>query len=116
MTRYSNNPTLLDDLRNAREPVLDPGGEDEAELGGERRANGRRWTLAHRLAPGDRQAVVDGYRAGATARELAGRFSISESQRQTPGTPSRVQEAWCLRRDLLDGGRLLPIRVLAPPR
>ena len=79
MTRYSNNPTLLDDLRNAREPVLDPGGEDEAELGGERRANGRRWTLAHRLAPGDRQAVVDGYRAGATARELAGRFSISES-------------------------------------
>ena len=79
MTRYSNNPTLLDDLRKAREPVLDPVGEDEPELGGEHRANGRRWALAHRLAPGDRQAVVDGYRAGATARELAERFSISES-------------------------------------
>jgi hypothetical protein len=48
MTRYSSNPTLLDDLRNAREEVLPPGKEDEAELGGERRANGRRWAVAHR--------------------------------------------------------------------
>jgi DNA-directed RNA polymerase specialized sigma24 family protein len=79
ITRYSNNPTLLDDLRNAREAVLGPRREDEPDLGGELRANGRRWALAHRLAASDRQAVVDGYRAGATARELAERFSISES-------------------------------------
>lgn len=79
MTRYSNNPTLLDDLRNARESVLDPVGEDEPELGGEHRANGRRWALAHRLAPRDRQAIMNGYRGGATVRELAERFSISES-------------------------------------
>lgn len=79
MTRYSNNPTLLDDLRNAREPALNPVGEDEPGLGGAHRASGRRWALTHRLPPGDRQAVVDGYRAGATVRELAERFSISES-------------------------------------
>lgn len=79
MTRYSNTPALLDDLRNVREPVLDPGGEDQPELGGEHWANGRGWALAHRLTPSDRQAVVDGYQAGATAREPAERFSISQS-------------------------------------
>jgi DNA-directed RNA polymerase specialized sigma24 family protein len=79
MTRYPNNPTLFDDLRNASEAVLAPDEEHEPDLGGEHRANKRRWALAHRLAPGDREAMVDGYRAGATARELAERFSISES-------------------------------------
>jgi hypothetical protein len=34
MTRYSNNPTMLDDLRRAREVVLSPGEDDEPELGG----------------------------------------------------------------------------------
>lgn len=79
VTRYSNNPTLLDDLRNARETVLDPVGEDEPELGGEHRANGQRWALAHRLTAEDVWAVVNGYHAGRTARELAERFSVSES-------------------------------------
>jgi hypothetical protein len=79
MTRYSKNPTLLDDLRNAREPVLDPGVEDEPELGGEHRASGPSRAVAARLTAEGVQAVVDGYRAGATACELAERFSISES-------------------------------------
>jgi DNA-directed RNA polymerase specialized sigma24 family protein len=55
------------------------GWQIKERLDGERRANGRRWAVAHRLAADDLQAVVDSYRAGATARELAGRFSISES-------------------------------------
>jgi DNA-directed RNA polymerase specialized sigma24 family protein len=79
MTRYSNNSTLLDDLRHAREVVLSRDEEDEPELGGQRRASGRPWAMVHRLTAEDVQAVVNGYRAGSTARELAERFSVSES-------------------------------------
>jgi hypothetical protein len=79
MTRYSNNPTLLDDLKNARQIVLTQDEDDEPELGGQRRASGRRWPVAQRLAADGVQAVVDGYRAGSTARELAERFVLSES-------------------------------------
>jgi DNA-directed RNA polymerase specialized sigma24 family protein len=79
MTRYSNNPTLLDDLRYAREAAQSSDEDDDPELGGQRRANGRRWAVARRLAGDDLQAVVDGYRTGAAARELAERFEISES-------------------------------------
>jgi DNA-directed RNA polymerase specialized sigma24 family protein len=78
MTRYSNNPTLLDDLYHVRETVLCPG-TDEPELGGERRASGRRRAVANRLAADDVQAVVNGYRAGMTARELADSFKINQS-------------------------------------
>jgi DNA-directed RNA polymerase specialized sigma24 family protein len=80
MTRYSNNPTLLDDLKNTRGTVLAPDEDDEPELGGARRASGSRpWAIADRLAADDVQAVVDGYRAGRTARELAEKFKISTS-------------------------------------
>jgi hypothetical protein len=42
MTRYSNNPTLLGDLKNARQTVLAQAEDDEPELGGE---CGRRWAM-----------------------------------------------------------------------
>jgi acetyl-CoA acetyltransferase len=38
-----------------------------------------KWAVADRLAADGIQAVVDGYRAGETARELAERFKISTS-------------------------------------
>lgn len=50
-TRYSNNPTVLDDLRRAREAMLSPDEDDEPELGGERRANGRRWAWPNAWPP-----------------------------------------------------------------
>ena len=71
MTRYSNNPTLLDDLRNARDTVWSPDEGDDPDLGGQRRASGRWWAMADRLTAEEVQAVVNGYRAGWTARELA---------------------------------------------
>jgi DNA-directed RNA polymerase specialized sigma24 family protein len=74
----SQSLTVLDDLGRARQAVLSPDEDDEPELGGERRASGsRRWAVADRLAADCIQAVVDGYRAGRTARELAERFKIS---------------------------------------
>lgn len=79
ITRYSNNPTVLDDLKNACEAVLALDDDDEPELGGEHRANGRRWPVANRLATDDLQPVVDGYQAGRTASELAESFEISPS-------------------------------------
>jgi hypothetical protein len=79
MTRYSNNPTLLDDLIHAREVVLSQDEDDEPELGGQRRAHGRRWAVANRLAADDLQAVADGYGAGMrrTLRK-EGLYSISD--------------------------------------
>jgi hypothetical protein len=71
MTRYSNNPTLLNDLRHAREVVLSQDEDDEPELGGQRRVSGRRWAMAHRLTAEDLRAVVNGYRAGRTAEQLS---------------------------------------------
>jgi hypothetical protein len=80
MTRYSNNSTLLDDLRHASEVVLSRDEDDEPELGGTRRASGARsWAIADRLAAYDLQAVVDGYQAGRTAWELAKEHKISTS-------------------------------------
>jgi hypothetical protein len=79
IARCSNNPALLDDLRQAREGVLSRGEDDEPELGGEHRASRPPRAVAARLAAEGVQAVLDGYRAGATALDLAERFSISES-------------------------------------
>jgi hypothetical protein len=105
LTRYSNNPTLLNDLKNARQIVLAQNEDDEPELGGERRANGRRWVVAQRLAADGVQAVLDGYRAGGTARELAERFGISESSVKRlvrragcAGSMARAELSWRHRR------------------
>lgn len=74
------NPTVFDDLRRAHEAVRSLEEDDEPELGGGRRACGSRpWAIADRLAADDIQAVVDGYRAGRTARELAELFKVSTS-------------------------------------
>lgn len=94
-TRYSNNSTLLDDLRQVHEVVLSRDKQDEPELGEQHRASGRRWAMAHRLTAEDVQAVVNGYRAGRTARELAERFSVSESS-----VKRLVRRAGCRKRGL----------------
>lgn len=80
LTRYSNNSTLLDDLRYARQAAVSVDEDDEPQLGGERRAVGtRRWAVADRLSVDGLREVVECYRDGMTARELAEKFSISHS-------------------------------------
>lgn len=80
ITRYSNNSTLLDDLRHARQAAVSVDEDDEPELGGERRArNTRRWAVADRLPADALAEMADCYRAGMTACELAEKFSISHS-------------------------------------
>jgi DNA-directed RNA polymerase specialized sigma24 family protein len=93
IVRYLNNRTVLDDLRRAREELLSPAEEDEPELGGDLRASGPPRAVARRLTAEGVQAVVDGYRAGETARELAERFSISESS-----VKRLVRQAGCRKR------------------
>lgn len=93
ITRYLNNGTVLDDLRQTREGLLSRTEEDEPELGGDLRASGPPRAVARRLAANGVQAVVDGYRAGETARELADRFSISESS-----VKRLVRQAGCRKR------------------
>jgi hypothetical protein len=88
-----NNGTVLDDLEQTREGLLSRTEEDEPELGGGLRASGPPRAVARRLAANGVQAVVDGYRAGETARELADRFSISESS-----VKRLVRQAGCRKR------------------
>ena len=80
LKRYSNNSTLRDDLHYARQAGISQDDEDEPDLGGSRRApSTRRWAVANRLAADGLRKVVECYRAGMTARELAQKFSISDS-------------------------------------
>lgn len=80
ITRYSNNPTVLDDLRFARQAAMAPSGDDEPELGGERRALATgRWTMADRMTADELRAMVESYRAGMIVRDLVEKFSISPS-------------------------------------
>lgn len=80
MTRYSNNPTLLDDLRFASQAAMAPSGDDEPELGGDRRAQTTgRWAVADRLTADELRAMVECYRAGMIVGDLAEKFSISPS-------------------------------------
>lgn len=80
LTRYSNNSTLLDGLRHARQAATSPDENDEPELGGDRlAAGGRPWAVADRLTAGELRELVACYGAGMTARELAEKFSISHS-------------------------------------
>jgi DNA-directed RNA polymerase specialized sigma24 family protein len=97
MTRYSNNPALPDDLGRVREAALSPDEDGEPEVGGQRRASGRWWAMADRLTAEDVQAVVNGYRAGWTARGLAERFSVSESS-----VKRLVRRAGCRKRGVLE--------------
>lgn len=80
LTRYSNNPTLLDDLRHARQAAVSVDLDDEPELGGDRRAVSQTgWRVTDRLPVDGLSKVVRYYRSGMTARELAEKFSISHS-------------------------------------
>lgn len=80
LTRYSNNSTLLDDLRHARQAAVSVDIDDEPELGGDRRAVSQvGWRVADRLPVDGLREVVRCYRSGMTARELAEKFSISHS-------------------------------------
>lgn len=80
LTRYSNNSTLLDDLRHARQAAVSVDLDDEPELGGDRRAVSQAgWRVADRLPENGFRELVNCYRSGMTARELAEKLSISHS-------------------------------------
>jgi hypothetical protein len=75
--RYSNRPDLLEQLRKVSE-ILSYGGQDDgacAEVTAERVTRSRR--LRDRFSSEDLQAMIDLYRVGTTAREVAEKFGIS---------------------------------------
>jgi hypothetical protein len=80
MTRYLNNSALLDDLRYASQAAMAPSGDDEPELGGERRAMAAgRWAVADRLTAGGLRGMVECYRSGMIVRDGAEKFAVSPS-------------------------------------
>lgn len=58
---------------------MSPDADDEPDLGGDQRAKKCWWSMTDRLSPAELQAMVESYRNGATAQELAATFSISMS-------------------------------------
>jgi helix-turn-helix resolvase-like protein len=77
MRRYSNRSDLLEQLRNVV-VILSDGGQDEdagARVTIECVIRSRR--LCDRFSPEDLQTMIDLYRSGTTARQVAEKFGVS---------------------------------------
>ena len=72
LKRYSH-PDYLVDLRMVQQAVT------ESKLGGVVVEPGKPWAMKDRLSDRDVQTMIDLYRGGMIAREVAGQFGISES-------------------------------------
>ncbi|MEX5633851.1 hypothetical protein [Parafrankia sp. FMc2] len=80
LARYSNLPSLLTDLRTTCAVVTDKDDqEDEPGLAGLTGSGQvpRRHAITDRLPASDIESLINSYLAGATARSLAEKFSIS---------------------------------------
>jgi DNA-directed RNA polymerase specialized sigma24 family protein len=74
--RYSNHPELLERLRKVA-AILSDGGQDDgvgAKVPTECLIRSRR--LHDRFSPEDLQVMIDLYRSGVTAREVAEKFGV----------------------------------------
>lgn len=91
VTRYSNNPTLLDDLRHARELMLSRDEDDEPELGGPPES----WPSGSRSARAASSAWSAGRGAGsvATSRQLIRQRVSRGSYVVWIGAPGRNRNA-----------------------
>jgi hypothetical protein len=77
MRRYSNRSDLLEQLRRVA-VILSDGGQDDG-AGGEVTAvcvTRSRW-LRDRFSSDDLQAMIDLYRSGTTAKQVAEKFGVS---------------------------------------
>jgi hypothetical protein len=77
MRRYSNRPDLLEQLRKVA-VILSDGSQDDgagAKVTIECLVRSRR--LDDRFSPEDLQTMIDLYRSGTTARQVAEKFGVS---------------------------------------
>ena len=75
--RYSNRPELLEQLRKVA-AILSDGAHDDgtsARLAAESVVRSRR--LRDRFSPDDLQVMIDLYRSGTTAKQIAEKFGVS---------------------------------------
>jgi FixJ family two-component response regulator len=81
LRHYSNRPDLLQQLQSAAVILLDVGRGGGVDADGEASACGviRSRRLRDRLSPGDVQAMIELYRSGSTARQVAEKFDVSLS-------------------------------------
>ena len=77
LRRYSNRPDLLEQLRTAGVILSGDGhgGNTGAEVATEGVVRSRR--LRDRFSPQDLQAMIDLYRSGTTAKQVAEKFGVS---------------------------------------
>jgi DNA-binding CsgD family transcriptional regulator len=75
--RYSNRPDLLEQLRRVAAILLDGGRDDGAGVKvTAERVTRSRW-LRDRFSLSDLQVMIDLYRSGTTAKQVAEKFGIS---------------------------------------
>ncbi|HEU0087976.1 MAG TPA: hypothetical protein VFQ77_10045 [Pseudonocardiaceae bacterium] len=74
---YSHTPAQLDDLRKTVEVMRGQRPGDPDDTRNETASRPTRWALADRLSPEDVQAIIDLYREGTVAKDLATKFAIS---------------------------------------
>ena len=79
LRRYSNRPDLLEPLVEVVRRIEANDQTDEPGLAEPHVVTDGRWSLAGSLTSDDLRALIEEYRAGVTARELAERFSVCHS-------------------------------------
>jgi Helix-turn-helix domain of resolvase len=80
LVAYSNRSDLREQLQRVAVILSEEAqGDDEpgSSTGGEVRSATRWWSLRDRFCPEDLQTMIDLYRAGMTAKQVADKFSIS---------------------------------------
>ena len=79
LTAYSHTPERLDDLRKAVEIVRRQEADEPDAERNEDASRPRQWSMADRLSPEEVQTIINRYRTGTIAKDLAATFGISLS-------------------------------------
>jgi hypothetical protein len=74
---YSNRPELLEQLRKVAVILSGDGHDGNTGAGVVKEGMGRSRRLCDRFSSEDLQSMIDLYRSGATARQVAGNYGVS---------------------------------------
>ncbi len=77
--RYSHTPGRLDDLRKVVEIVRTQSPDEPDHTRNVAASRPRQWAMSDRLSPEDVRFIIDLYREGVIAKDVAAKFGISLS-------------------------------------
>lgn len=79
LTAYSHTPERLHDLQKAVEVICRQRPDEAHAERNEDASRPRQWSMSDRLSPDEVQTIIDLYRAGSIAKDVAAKFGISLS-------------------------------------